>query len=490
MGYPNTGNDRFSEKKFKNILLKIPQIVLIILYCIPVIFGLFYISGFAVNVPQADPWNDLIPMTNALYGGTFDFADLIKTQNDSRPVVSNLVTLSVSWMTHLNMKTLYYVGYFIYICCIILIFYLIKREINFDFKTLILLFPLLCYMLNPFFLARFLNNIGSVYYPVMLLTALIAIFSLNKSKDSNWFFLLSVVMAVACSFSYAAGFAVWIAGFVQLLVQTMVKKSEKIFLWCSAAFLTFLTNYVILGFPSEGPHSMGAITVFLDTAVRYPFQKFLCFMGSLGAEIIFDSQTAMFFGLLIFFGMVGLLIINRQSLELDRYSCWYGLLVFGLLTSFMVTVSRSASSVNGGSPDTIFFIPAVRHSLAIFLPLVCLYVLALMYTKNSYNNNLSTSRNRSDLVSNPLQKKYLNSILLVMIFCLVLAGFLFHISSGIKIGEMNYSRMAENKQILLNYANEPDEKIQRLQPNHPDRVRPEALLLEKNNLSVFYQPGQ
>ena len=184
--------------------------------------------------------------------------------------------------------------------------------------------------------------------------------------------------------------------------------------------------------------------------------------------------------------MIALFLNNQQKLEPDKYAIWYGLLAFGLLTSLLVTIVRSGSSVNGGSADTIYFIPAVRHSLGIFLPLVCLYILAVIYTINSFKYNSSVTSDCSHPMNILRQQKFINLFLLLMILAMVIGGFLLHIPLGIRQGEKNYSERSTDEKILLNYSIATDDELKRLFPN-PGHIRVMASQLEKYNLSVFSQ---
>ena len=205
-------------------------------------------------------------------------------------------------------------------------------------------------------------------------------------------------------------------------------------------------------------------------------------MGTLGAEIVHDSHAALFFGLTILSITIALLYINREFLQLDRYSKWYGLLAFGILTSLEVTLTRSGALEYIGSPETIFYIPATRHSLAIFLPLICIYILAIIYLKESVVQE--NVMNKNDFKSYLQAREHRNLFLVGIIFTLLVCSVVLHGMPGITLGESNHNQQIANQYYLQNYATVPDEKMKTLHPI-PDRVKSQAVKLEQYNLSVF-----
>ncbi|MCZ7404982.1 MAG: hypothetical protein O8C67_08640 [Candidatus Methanoperedens sp.] len=468
--------------------------IIAFIYSIPIIFGFYYIDNYAVNIPFNDQWGTIVPWTTSWYEGSFDFNQLFILQNDSRGYVTGVFMLLVSILTALNIKTMFYVGYMIYIICFILLLYFIRIDMKLDHRSLILLLPLSFYAFNPYYLIRYIDNLGALSGPPQILLVLIAFYLIYKSKDSNLYYIGSIVMGVVCSFSGVIGLSIWFAGLVQLILQKMHRKWQKVAIWIISAAATFYVYFVILDFKKEGPHSTDAYSSFFVTALHYPIQKFLTFMGVIGAEVIHDMQIALFFGLIIFFSAIALVYVNRHYLELDRLSKWYGILTFGTLTSLELALARSGSGEYFGSPDTIYFIPAPRHSLVIFLPIMCIYILALIYSKKSIIDKSAADRNLHNSQAFFIERKELNLFLLGIIFTLLVSSVMLHALPGLEIGEEYHNTQIINQYILQNYLIAPDEKLKALYPaaynssiqNHiPETVRTEAAKLEKYKLNIF-----
>ena len=475
-----------SFKKLKDKIGWLPLIIVI--YFIPIIFGFYYIARYAVNVPFWDQWDTIVSWTIEWHQGNFDFERLFEVQNDSRPLVSNVLMFLVSVLTDLNIKVIFYIGYAIYIISFVILIYFIKTDLKLDYPALILLVPLSFYAFNPYYVVRFFENLGAVTYPLVLLSAFITIYLIYKSKNSYPYYFSSIGMGAICTFTGAPGLTIWLAGAVQLIFQKMHRKWQKVAIWIVSAVAIFFVYYVLLGLEKEGVHSTGAYSSFLMTFVHYPLQKFLCFMGVIGSEVIHDEQIALFFGLIIFVVAIALIYVNRKFLELDRLSKWYGILTFGTLISLELTLTRSGSESLSifGPPDTIFYIPAPRHSLAIFLPLMCIYILSIIYTINSIAEN--SSKKLDDFYLFITERKHLNLFLLGIISMLLLCGILLHILPGLSLSEATHNQQSENQYVLQNYAIAQDYELASLHYD-PYIVRTEGAKLDHYKLSIFANPN-
>ena len=459
--------------------------IIAVIYSIPVLFGFYFIAHYAVNVPYWDQWDTIVPWTIEWYDGNFDFGKLIAPQNDSRPLVTNVLMLLTSILTALNIKMMFFIGYTVYVICFIVLLYFIKTDMKLDYITLILLIPVSLYMFNPYYLLRFIENLGAFSGPILILSALITLYLVYKSKNSYPYYFSSIGMGVVCTLTGAPGLTIWFAGLVQLVLQNMHRKWQKVAIWIISAVTTFYVYFVLLGFTKEGIHGTEGYSSYLLTALHYPLQKFLCFMGVIGAEVIHDKQIALFFGLIIFFVAIALIYVNRNVLEFDRLSKWYGILTFGTLTSLELALTRSGSeSLLFGAPGTILFIPHMRHSLVIFLPIMCIYILTIIYTKNSTMKESTTDENPHDSRAFFRDRTHLNLFLLGIIFILVLLGTMLHVSPGLNVGESVKNRHIADQYILQNYVIVPDEKLKTLHPN-PNTVRTHAAKLEQYKLNIF-----
>ena len=456
---------------------------------LPIVYGFFYIQQYGVNVPLDDQWGTLVPWTINYFEGTFDPAVLIAEQNDSRGPFPAILMTGISILTGMNILAIFYVGYVIYVISILMISYLLLKDLNVSKYQFIIILPILYYAFNPYYLFRFIYNVGSLV-SLFILFAVTTIYLLDKSKPStpqgrsSLFFASSIVLGVMCSFSSAPGLTIWFAGIVQIFLQNTENKLKKILIWSSGAIFTFYCYYIGLGFKSEGIHGTSGYSAYIFTALIYPLQKLLCFMGAIGSEVVHNDQMAFIFGIFMTAILILLIINNRHVHSSDLFSKWYALLTLGTLTALELALTRSGyiGLSTFGPPDTIFFVPAIRHSYAIFLPLIGLYSLALLYTKASVKTNCPPR----NIASNSLQigKREVNVILLGMILALMVCGTLLHILPGISSAEDSYDKNIAGQYYLLNYHTASDSQLRILLPS-PSIVRSYAPKMEQYHLGIF-----
>lgn len=469
---------------FKNLYL----LMIVIACSIPIIFGFCFIEKYGVDVPFWDQWVTIVPWTIQYHEGNFDLINLIDLHNDSRSALPNIITFIISLVTNLNIKVMFYIGYMFFVVSIILIVYFLKEDINFDREILFFLVPIFYYAFNPYYMIRFIHNQGSMEYPILVLTALITIYLLHLSRNSYFYFIASIFTGFLCTFSFVAGLSIWLSGLVQLGIQNMNYKMSKISIWTLSAIAILYIYFIRLRFTTTGPHSIEAFYSFSEALMQYPIRKFLCFMGTLGAQVIHQKEIALYFGIILLLSLISLLYINRNSLELDRFSKWYGLLAFGTLTSVEVALARSGSGSNWfGGADTIFFIPDVRHSLAIFLPIIGIYILSILYTKNSVANR--TAFNNPSNFHNSLKNRvHQNIFLLGIVFTLITLGAILHVMPGIEMAESVHYYQMNNQYFLQTYMIQSDKNLENLYSEFSrpsDVIRENARYLEKFKLNIF-----
>lgn len=463
--------------------------LLVILAILPVAYGFLYIHKYGVNIPLDDQWDTLVPWTIQVHEGTFSPLSLITSaQNDSRLFFPGLIMVAVSVATGMNIKAIFYIGYLVYVCCLLVIAWMFFREQKSQKTTCFLLFlPVFYYACNPYYLFRFIYNLGSMS-ALVILFALATIVLLDRSKEEgsikkSYLFLgLSVLFAVMCSFSGAPGLTIWFAGLLQISLQDTGEKVRKSLIWIISAGLLFFTYYIGLGFRTETIHGTEGYSAFLVTAITYPLQKVYCFMGVLGAEVIHNADIAYLFGLLLTGIFLVLLYINRSSLRLDAYSKWYALMAFGTLTGLALALVRSGqvTITNFGSPETFLYIPALRHSLDMFLPMMCLYILALLYTRDSLDDPAGTDTGNSPA----FYKMAGNLVILGMMLTLMVCGAMLHLFPGIAVAGQSHEKNINSEYYLSQYESASDASLKQMHPN-PQTVRRYAPALEKYHLNVF-----
>jgi len=452
-----------------------------LLAAIPIVYGFYYVDTYGVNVPLDDQWDTIVPWTISYYEGTFDPAVLIQEQNDSRPVFSNILMLLISVITKMNLKIIFFVGYIIYTCSILFICYLVLKELKlfaekkYTYLYLFLLLPVLYYAFNPYYLFRFIYNIGSLSAGLMVATAVLTIYLLDLSYKQvvlkkYWAYAIAAaIMGFICTSTGAPGLSIWIVGFFQIIFQNEKNRIKKLLVWLMSAGLTIYWYFFALGFKTEGIHGTEGYSAYLLTAVTYPANKFLCYLGVLGSEVVHDQDFALFFGGFILAIFIALLYVNRKCLNFKKFSKWYALLLFGALTSLELALVRSGTLEfsSFGAPDTIFYIPSIRHSPDIFLPLMCIFILTLLYMKESNVGSYPQKVSDNDKSDTRAGNFMLCGMLLMLMICACVC----HIIPGISAAEQSYETNENNQYYLLSYDSISDSKLVQLDLAVPLRLQ-------------------
>ncbi|MDX8549514.1 hypothetical protein KHC33_01315 [Methanospirillum sp. J.3.6.1-F.2.7.3] len=474
--------DILSKYNRNNII----KLIYTIIALIPIIYGFIFIYQYSTNIPMWDQWSSLVPWTLSFFEGDFQIKWIINAQNDSRAPFSFLIMIFFSLLSGLNVEILYLIGYIFYILSFLLIFFEFKKDIKNDLKYLFLFLPIIFYWFNPFYLTRYIYNLGGFTSGIIISLTLSTALILERSRRSNIFFGCSILIAVICSFSGAWGLAIWLLGIIQITLQKTQNKIYKIGLWIICSLCTFYVYYIGLGFREGGRHGTDAYTSYLITLMDYPLQKFLCYMGTIGSQIISNNEIALIFGILLTCIFIGIIKNNRDNLMLDRLSKWYALLVFWGITSLALTLTRSGNIgfLDFGPPDTIFWVPHFRHSPTTFFILVGIYIIGLFYLKNSFEN-FATIENKNKSIF--FERNTLNVFFFGMIFTLLICGSTLNIGQGIDTGNKLERWGDEAQYYLLNYNN-IDKKVFNSIPNYfPDNttIFNKIKLLEKYQLNIF-----
>lgn len=450
---------------------------------IPIIYGFYYIFLYGVNIPVWEQW-ELISWTISYYEDNFQIKWLFTLQNDSRAFFAFLPMLILSILTNANMKFLYYCGFIFYLLAFLLVFCEAKNDLGNKYIYLVFLLPITFYWFNPFYLTRYIFNIGGFSGSLLILFVIITVLSLDRSRRSPIYFFCSLLMAFICSFSGAWGLLIWFTGSVQLLLQNTENSIKRLLIWIMSAAGTLYLYFFALGFQEEGIHGTAGYSAYILTALTYPAQKFLCFLGVLGAQVVHNPDIAFIFGALIFCIFVSVLYVNRNDLMPDTLSKWYALITFWILTSLTLALTRSGAIgfADFGHPDAIYYIPDPRHSPTMFFTLIGIYLLVLIYLRYSLQQNENGSAQGPDKAV--VIRTYSNIFLLGIVFTLLICGAMLHVNPGIDIGKGYLNQGIEGSFLLMNYNVSCDEHLLILHPE-PASLRLIIPQMKAYKLSAF-----
>ncbi len=316
----------------------------------PILLG-FLITRFAVNVPFWDEWFTPGDLFNKIHSsGHISFPDLIAQHNESRKVFPKLLFLAVASLTHWD--TRYQMAIIFLMACLISInlFYIARETIDSqnistksDRKGIRLLIFMALANLLVFSPAQHDNWLWGiqivVFAPILCLTTGILLWY-SKFKI-GWKVLLSAVLSVVSTFSYANGLLCWFLFPLTMVLlghwKLLKGRVNLIAFWivsCVSSLILYFWNYVK---PPDVPGLFEALFHPLK-ALNY----FFAFLGSslAGGNLLIASIVG--FLVVLLSGLLGIFFLARWENEGLRYRAagWSTLLVYSLISAIVTTSGR------------------------------------------------------------------------------------------------------------------------------------------------------
>jgi hypothetical protein len=245
-------------------------------------------------------------------------------------------------------------------------------------------------------------------------------------------------------------------------------------------------NYIYLRFkPASGYVEYHS---FIQNFLDYPIHKTICFLGTIGSNIIHDSSYTVFCGIILSTIFILILFFNKYCLDFSNTAPWYGLISYSLLVSFFLTLSRSGNGAQFGPVDMLLFIPGNRHFPSTILLLIGIFCLAIHYylrNKRTFKFCISSKKDHSC----DFNTFSISIFLVSSLFIFMILGSVFHIAPGLVYGVNWYSNYYETALELKNYNNIPDEKLSLIHPNHNLTID-SCHYMELNRLNIFDYKNQ
>lgn len=459
-------------------------IISIILIILPIILGFSYVNSFSVNVPYYDQFYLDAHLYIKQADNSISIDDILRLHNDHRPIVPSLLILLNGYISNADNKSQVLMSYCIYILAFGILALMVFRTFpHNDFIPLIMI-PTSFYFFNWYMLGSLLWGTG-IYYSSFIFFVILSAYCLDKSEKIDRWFILAIIAAICCMFSFSSGLVIWFMGIIYLLILKKSNQIMKIIIWALSAGISFFIHFIYLGVHSEGIHGTSGYRNYIFTFIEYPLHKIICYIGVVGSTIIHEVGISILFGLCIIFLLIGVLIINRKNLHLKRTAIWYSLLGYSLIISMMLTLSRSGDDGMFGPATNLFFIPDNRHFANTILILLSLFLLVACYLFiHLSTNNIKINIKKLVKYYFSVDSLTINKLMFGFILALLIMGTYYQLSDGLEYGQNWNTQHKNNEKILVHYNYLADEELSRLHPR-PDKVRVVASLMEEYRLGVF-----
>lgn len=456
---------------------------LLFLCILPFIFGLLLIIDSSSNVPYRDQWNNDVRHLIMFFDGDYSLSTLLEVHNDHRPIIPRLIYYPIEIFSKGNFKILAYVGYLFHTLSFILIVSIVRKWIDNNRYFLILIIPLSLFWFNLYLTSAFLWGL-SIDHSVCIFFAILTSIFISRSIGLDNYYFFSIITAMCCMFSFAAGLFVWISGLIVFFLERRKENLKKIIIWIVSALIFLAFNYLILGFQTSGRHGFSGYEMYINNFIIYLPYRICNIIGSLGSQIVNISFFGLLFGLILIIFLIIIFLLNKFENYTNSNSIVNFLLIFSFTVCAAIAITRSGQGTDFGPANIIFFNTAWRQYPVTFLliPSIYLYIVHSFFSMRKKPDDIikQQSFNSSDNIN------YLFQIF--RIIALVSFAGLMIFSSSVNfihgIYQTNTWKEDTNEKILVEYKFMNDTMLKHLHQS-PDVIRFYAPDLEKYQLSVF-----
>jgi hypothetical protein len=334
-------SSRSEKQRFALIAANIAAVVLVVL---PVVTAFLFVHEFGVNLAFHDQQR-IIPLFEKLYSGTLGFSDLFAQHNEHRMFFPRIAMLALGSLTaYSNVAEMYFMQALMVV--VLVVFWFAFRV---DTRYKILLFAPVAFML--FTLRQYVSmlwglvmaNIIAILFSVLSFCLL---YVCRNGERLRWAFPAALITGTVASFSFAQGLLVWPVGLIQLLLSSIGRKAKLILasVWTTVGILEWFVYFV--GFESTGKRPT------VSYLLTDPVSAAEYFFSLAGGALFVNSDLAFFCGLGITgLAVVALVMLYRYS-ELNNYSFWLALLLFGISFLLINTIGRAGEGVPGAPQPT------------------------------------------------------------------------------------------------------------------------------------------
>ncbi|NQT66645.1 MAG: hypothetical protein HQ569_03595 [Actinobacteria bacterium] len=357
-----------------NNFKKINFIVLIICL-LPIIFSFIYVFYYGVNLVFYDQWNNVV-VIDKIINGTFHFSDLLKPHNEHIIFFPNIFVLLIAFLTKYNTIVEMYIIIFLLIISFYIFYLYFKKKFNSKKASLwFIAIPFLIFSLKQNENMLWGWQIIFLFPLVFSLITFYLIFILAERKNLKiniTIFISSIVCGTIASFSSMMGILVWPSGFFQLLLLP-IRKKKKIFYTVIWSFIGLIEGILYFLLVRSNMH------VVKKSFIMSPVDFLKTFFISTGGTLFWDrSEVSFVVGIIIVAMVLACVVLLKKNNRLKENSFSIAVMIFSLLTIFIMIIGRNNAYDSRYTTYTILLI------VSLYIMLVDLNI----FTKNNFVKTL------------------------------------------------------------------------------------------------------
>ncbi len=291
----------------------------LIFILLPPLVLFFLVLIYGVDVIVGDEWA-IVPYIDKFLSKHLSFKELFDFHNEHRIPLPRVIMLINALLFNYNSKYQMFLGYFFIVGTFVVISMAIKKMFKDRFA--------LSYLVFPSFLIFNMRQWENLLYgwqfqiPMMVFFTTLSFYFLSNFQN-NISFSLSILFAVLASFSFGNGILIWVVGLIFLFLK---RDYKKFLIWM---FITMFFLYL---------YFMKGLSFRIQRTEQYASSLvsfLLYFFTSLANPLTTEKYSAFVLGFIVILFYLYILKNHRD------YSFWLLMILFSLVSSFLITLSRS-----------------------------------------------------------------------------------------------------------------------------------------------------
>jgi hypothetical protein len=302
----------------------------------PAFISFNYIFRFAVDVPYWDAWQ-FVPLLGEFYEGKLPLGLLTQQHNEHRIVLPRILMLFLARLTHYDTRAEMYASWLM-LCAIVVVYFLVHaRSFGTSFSSVAAFVPIPWVVLT---LRQHENLLWGWQIQVALaaLLLVVTLFFIETSLLRQWRFVLALLTAAGCTFSFGIGLVVWPTALLQLLLLARRGISPRRRNLALGAWIlggTCCLALYFLGYRAPSGHPP-----FLRP-LQDPRAFFAALCAVLGNPFTSNAMLAPVLGAVVLASLTAVLLIAaRGRLDLQRAPLAIPLIASSLFAALLVVIGR------------------------------------------------------------------------------------------------------------------------------------------------------
>jgi hypothetical protein len=306
----------------------------LILTLLPLIFLIFFVAQYSINIPQGDQW-DFIPTLDKFFCGELTLADIWGQHCEHRLFFPRIIMLFLANLTNWDTRYEMFFSLLLAVVLLMILFYTVKnRAPGVSMNALYMALPVISFLY--FSLSQWENWLWgwqiAVFCSVFFAISGIILLSHQNLSWLRLFF--AYICALISFFSFANGIVFLLVGIFIILAHPLISKKRKI----TATTLWLMGSVLAVLLYMQGYTQPDHADVF--AFLKNPLGSAVYVLKFIGAPLAWRNSAIWGLGGLFLFAYL-LLRLYREKRALTNYLASISISLYGLGCACLHTIGRA-----------------------------------------------------------------------------------------------------------------------------------------------------